>query len=117
MMFLYHIAFVGVMAHCSCALCFKLGEAVELARGPKPHVDENTLMDWLNKETTAAMTPNAYEIVAKCRKLQQQNGNGIKLTSGKKWWRLFKGRQPDISSRTPQLCESQRVDTRLSKEQ
>ena len=61
-------------------------------------------MDWLDKGTTLAMTPTVDEFVAKCRELQQQNGDGIKVTSGKKWW--FKGKHPDNLARTPQVFES-----------
>ena len=105
MMFLYQSASVGVMAHCSCALCLRPGEAVEVRLGPKPRVDEKTFIDWLNKETSAAMTPTDDEIVAKCQELQQQIGDGIKVTSWKKWGRPSKGRHPDISAREPQTQE------------
>ena len=32
-MFVYHGAYVGVMANCSCALCFRPGEAVDVDVG------------------------------------------------------------------------------------
>ena len=43
------------------------------------------------------------------------NGHPTKIASGNKWFRLWKKRQPEYTSRTPQLVESDRADARLTR--
>ena len=43
------------------------------------------------------------------------NRHPTKITSGNKWFRLWKKRHPEYTSRTPQLVESERADARLTR--
>ena len=43
------------------------------------------------------------------------NGHPTKITSGNRWFRLWKKRHPEYTSRTPQLVESDRADARLTR--
>ena len=43
------------------------------------------------------------------------NGHPTKITSGNKWFRLWKKRHLDYTSRTPQLVESDRADARVTR--
>ena len=45
------------------------------------------------------------------------NGQPTKITSGNKWFGLWKKRHPQYMSRTPQLVESDRADARLTRAQ
>ena len=43
------------------------------------------------------------------------SGHPTKITSGNKWFRLWKKRHPEYTSRTPQMVESDRANTRLTR--
>ena len=44
-------------------------------------------------------------------------GEAGTITSGLKWWRLFKNCNPVLKERAAQMCESQRADAKLTAEE
>ena len=119
------------------------GEVVQLwRRGPKPAVDDGKIAAWLEAQRKASLSPYKYvhvtrlavyssvqqcqvycvlhraEVVEEAVKMALEhrvNGHPTKIPSGNKWFRLWKKRHPEYTSRTPQLVESDRADARLTR--
>ena len=69
------------------------GQPVQVCRGPQPRVNEAASLAWIDAEAAAAMCSATDEIITKCLE-QKQEAEGVKATSGKKWFQLFKARNP-----------------------
>ena len=119
------------------------GEVVQLGgRGPKPAVDDGKIAAWLEAQRKASLSPYKYvhvtglavyssvqqcqpycvlhraEVVEEAVKMALEhpvNGRATKITSGNKWFRLWKNRHPEYTFRTPQLVESGRADAHLTR--
>ena len=111
-------------------------------RGPKPAVNDGKIAAWLEAQRKASLSSYKYvdvtrlavyssvhqcqvycvlhraEVVEEAVKMALEhrvNGHPTKITSGNKWFGLWKKRHPEHKSRTPQLVESDRADASLTR--
>ena len=94
--------------------CRRRGDRVVIKRGVKPRIYEAKLMGWIDERCDKAMSPTTYEILKRAKEMAAPTteGEAAKISSGLKWWGLFKKRIPTLKERAAQMCESQQVDSR-----
>ena len=99
--------------------CARRGEPVVIKRGVKPRINEAELMGWIDEQCDKAMSPTTDEILQRVKHMAAptMEGEAATFTSGLKWWRLFKNRNPALKERAAQMCASQRGDAKSTAEE
>ena len=91
--------------------CSRRGERIVIKRGLKPRIHEGELIGCIDEHCDKEMSPTTDEIVKRAKEmgLPTMDGGAATFTSGLKWWRLFKNRNPALKERVAEMCESQRA--------
>ena len=85
----------------------------------KARINEAQLMGWIDEQCDKAISPTTDEILQRAKEMAPPMTEGVaaKISSGLKWWRLFKNRNPMLKKRAAQMCKSQRADAKLTVEE
>ena len=72
--------------------CSRRGEPVVIKRGVKPEINEAELMCWMEEQCDKAISPTIEEIRKRAKEMAAPTteGEAAKISSGLKWWELFK---------------------------
>ena len=92
-------------------------------RGPKPLVDENAPVEWLEREREHGRPARRDKIISEaCRmyndsvRTDERPSTTLTLKGMERCWRLFLRRHPEVSGRIAQHAESMRLDKKLTKD-
>ena len=94
---------------------------MQVKRGPKPTLNEEELIAWMDCQADASQAPTMKDIKEHAERMVKAlpcgavSRTGCKF--GKKWWALFKNRHKNFIGRKPQLVESQRAIAKLTEEE
>ena len=76
-------------------------------------------MGCIDEQCDKALSPTKDDILKRAKEMAapKTEGEAAKISSGLKWWRLFKTRNPALKERAAQMCENQRADAKLTQEE
>ena len=93
-------------------------------RGPKPLVDENALVEWLERERQQGRPPTRDNIISEASRMYNDSvriddrpSTTLTLKSMENWWGLFLPRHPEVSGRFAQYAKSVRLNKKLTKDE
>ena len=72
-------------------------------------------MSQIAEQCDKATSPTTEEIFKRAKKMAAPSteGQATKISSGLKWWRLLKNRNPALKERAAQMCDSQSAHAKL----
>ena len=93
---------------------------MKVKRGPKPTLNEEELIEWMDSHAGASRAPTMKDIKDHAKQMVKvltfAAMSRVSYKFGKKWWALFRNGHKTFVGRKPQLIKSQRAPAKLAEQ-